>query len=115
MQEEYVEDFASDSAEDLEAFYDNDKNIKRAKSKEKGTLGTTAKKTYKLGEEIANGVRFFGQEKWTLNSSGKGGYTSAMCICPKCGELWRVSLMNVRKGNSTSCCGQKGKEGYGKK
>ncbi len=58
------------------------------------------KKSYKLGEEIAYGVKYFGREK----SIDK--VLTAMCICPRCNELWRVPLCKVRSGARISCCGR---------
>jgi len=52
---------------------------------------------YKLGENIANGIKYFGQEKIVKKRR------TAMCICPKCGELWRVGLSVVARGHSKSC------------
>ena len=57
---------------------------------------------YKLGEVIANGVRYFGQE--TRVQQGQKKVLTAMCICPECGETWRVIIANVRSGNSKACC-----------
>jgi hypothetical protein len=68
--------------------------------KERANNGTTKKtaKQYKLGEVIANGVRFFG----VVPSRGKR--TVIKAVCPICGELWEVDLYNVQSGNSQSCC-----------
>ena len=55
-------------------------------------------KQYKLGEVIANGVRYFG----VVPSKGKSKTIKA--ICPLCGEIWEVALHNVQTGNSKSCC-----------
>ena len=64
----------------------------------------TSKKVYRLGEVIANGVKYFGQDKFIR------GHTTAMCVCPKCTELWRVDLTSVRAGTSKSCgCTRKAK------
>jgi len=52
---------------------------------------------YKLGQEIANGVRYFGREKIV------DGKTTAMCVCPDCGELWRVKLHLVNSERTKSC------------
>jgi hypothetical protein len=59
-------------------------------------------KQFKMGEEIANGVRYFG------SVTNKGGKTLVKAICPTCDELWEVSLYNVQSGNSKSCCGFRG-------
>ena len=59
------------------------------------------KTIYKLGKEIAHGVRYFGQDL-----KDKYGNRTAMCICPKCGEQWRVPIAKVKNGSSTSCCGR---------
>jgi hypothetical protein len=62
--------------------------------------------SYKLGEEIAYGVRYFGV------GAIKGDRKMIKAICPTCEEMWEVSLYNVQSGNSTSCCGHKlGKKG----
>jgi len=65
----------------------------------------TNKKSYKLGEEINNGVKYFGQEKRLQN-----GAMTAMCVCPVCGELWRATLKFVRNGSSKQCCGKVGRK-----
>ena len=52
---------------------------------------------YKLGEVVANGVRYFGQEKTIKGSK------TAMCICPECDCLWRVELRYIRGGNTKHC------------
>jgi len=52
---------------------------------------------YKLGEVIANGVRYFGQNKTVDNR------VTSMCICPRCGETWRVLLSYVKTGRIKSC------------
>ena len=54
---------------------------------------------YRLGEEIANGVRYFGAESRTDK-----GEKVAKCICPVCGEAWRVVISNVKSGSVKSCC-----------
>lgn len=61
--------------------------------------GFNAKKTYRLGQEIKNGVRYFGQE-----TTDKKGNIYAKCVCPRCGELWKVRLSNVVSGETESCC-----------
>ena len=60
-------------------------------------------KSYKLGEEIAFGVRYFG----IVGNINKGYRKMVKAICPTCSELWEVSLYNVQSGNSTSCCGHR--------
>ena len=63
------------------------------------------KVTYKLGEELANGVKYFGQEKTVKK------VRTAMFVCPRCNELWRVAIAKVKIGAIASCCGR----GRGKK
>lgn len=56
---------------------------------------------FKMGEEIANSVRYWGQDRV------KNGNRTAMCVCPSCGELWRTRVSNVVKGMTKSCgCGK---------
>ena len=55
---------------------------------------------FKLGEEMANGILYWGQEK-TVKT-----HRTAMCICPACGNSWRVRVANVMNGRSKACCGQ---------
>jgi len=52
---------------------------------------------FKLGEVVANGVKYFGQEKVTK------GIRSAMFVCPLCEELWRANFFNVIKGRISHC------------
>lgn len=80
--------------ETLEDFRESARGLKKDSVKSNRITHTI----YRLGQEIANSVRWFGQEKVDAN-----GHRSAMCICPKCGNLWRVELVNVRNGNSKSC------------
>jgi hypothetical protein len=58
-------------------------------------------KSYKMGEEIAFGVRYFGM------GAIKGDRKMVKAICPTCDSLWEVSLYNVQSGNSKSCCGHR--------
>ncbi len=55
--------------------------------------------TYKLGEEVANGIKFWGQKG--TNNSRK---TTYMFICPNCHNLWRTTLTNVVDGKTLGCC-----------
>ena len=84
----------------MEEFYNavNEGRERKAKS--------IKSKSYKLGEEIAYGVRYFGI------GTIKGDRKMVKAICPTCSELWEVSLYNVQSGNSTSCCWHRvGKKG----
>ncbi len=54
---------------------------------------------YKLGEEIANGIRYFGAD-----SRNKKGDKIAKCICPVCGDACRVLISSVKNGSVKSCC-----------
>ena len=56
---------------------------------------------YKLGDEIAHGVKYFGQD-----SIDKQGNRTSICICPKCGEQWRVPIAKVKNGSRVTCCGR---------
>ncbi len=57
---------------------------------------------YKLGQEIANGIKYFGQDR--QEKYGKLGKKQrvALCVCT-CGEAWRVVIQNVQTGNTKSC------------
>ncbi len=65
--------------------------LARRKAEKKRTVAS-----YKLGEVIANGIRYFGQEKVVKR------HRTAICIC-HCGESWRVSITKVAGGYSKSC------------
>lgn len=52
---------------------------------------------YKLGQDVANGVRYFGQERMEKKTR------KALFICPFCNETWRASIANVECGNTKSC------------
>lgn len=70
-------------------------------------------RSHTLGETIGdNGVRYWGQDK-----KDKQGDTTAMFICPACGELWRVKLAKVKEGRAKVCCTgrRKCKENHTKK
>lgn len=58
---------------------------------------------YKLGEIIANNVKFWGQKITHDN-----GHITAMCICPLCKKAWRVDLTSVRNETTKSCGCMKG-------
>ena len=86
----YQDNESSDIYEDMKDNKQKDKSVNRHEPK-----------SYKLGEEIANGVKYFGQEGKTDK-----GVRTCMCICPQCNELWRVSIRHIQTGNSKSCgCG----------
>jgi hypothetical protein len=57
----------------------------------------TTRYKYNLGEEVKNGILFFGQEK-TIRSR-----KTAMCVCPFCNELWRVDLSRIHSGKVKDC------------
>ena len=84
----------------MEEFYIacSENRVKKGKTK-------VLAKQYKLGEVIANGVRYFGALPY------KGNKIMIKAICPLCGEIWGVSLYHVQSGNSKSCCnsGTKGR------
>lgn len=61
------------------------------------TIPQVYKYKYDLLQEVNNGVKYFGQRK-VIN-----GTTTALCICPHCNELWRVSLGNIKSGSTTNC------------
>ncbi len=61
-------------------------------------VGRSAPTQYKLGQEIANGVLFWGQVKIIKENR------TAICICPVCSESWRVRLSYVLSGDAKSCC-----------
>jgi len=54
--------------------------------------------TFKLLQEVNNGVVYFGRKKVIK------GHTTAMFICPKCGELWRCKISDVVAGRARQCC-----------
>lgn len=83
------EDYEREDVADINSALDEGKDKNVAKR---------AVPAYRLGEEIANGVKFFGQVQ-----VNKVGQRTAMCICPTCKELWRVAINNVKRGNSKSC------------
>ena len=77
--------------------------------KDNKKLTASINTTYKLLEEIANGIKFFGQIK-TIN-----GRTTCMAVC-HCGELWRVDISSVKAGKSKGCgCGRNGNTNASKK
>jgi len=53
---------------------------------------------YSLGQEVKNGIRYWGQEKT------KGHNRSCMFICPICYSAWRADLHNIVRGSTKSCC-----------
>lgn len=53
---------------------------------------------YNLGEEIANGVRFWGRERVAPD-----GTATAMMICPVCNELFRCNINKVGAGKVKRC------------
>jgi len=62
--------------------------------------------SYKLGETIANDIKYFGQEKIVK------GERTAVCIC-HCGKSWRVIVSRIARGVVKSCgcrCGRKVKQ-----
>jgi hypothetical protein len=61
-------------------------------------VGRIAPVQYKLGEEIAYDVKYWGQDKIEKENR------TAMCICPVCEKLWRVRISYVLAGKSKSCC-----------
>ena len=78
------------------------KKAKKAKKIEEGTNKQIY--VYKLGEEIANGVLFFG------NQVQKNRSLYAKCICP-CGEAFQGKLSQIRKGITTGCGCNRNKRG----
>ena len=65
----------------IEESYLPDLNILARRKTEKKQIVVS----YKLGEVIANGIRYFGQEKVVKR------HRTAICIC-HCGESWRVLI-----------------------
>lgn len=53
---------------------------------------------YKLGEVVANSIKYFGQDK---NVGPKKRRTS-MFICP-CGRAWRADMSSIKTGQAKSC------------
>lgn len=90
MNKEYKETLDSDIAEFMTSATEERKS-KKTKESHKSSGA------YKLGEVIANGVRYFGQEKAVKRNR------TAMCVCPACGELWRVPVLSIEKGLTKTC------------
>ena len=89
--------------------YDSENDVKALQSsveEERAKNAKTVKPVYfyRLNDEIANDVKYFGQE------SSVNGHKIAACICPICEELWRVDLASVRSGLAKSCGCAKGKK-----
>jgi len=57
--------------------------------------------SFKLGEEIANGVRYWGKETKVKKKR------IVACICPKCDSEFRADIYNVITGKTGGCdeCG----------
>ena len=53
--------------------------------------------SYKLGEEVANGVKWWGQVNYKKNQ-----YT-ALFICPRCQETFRSQITKVLNGAIITC------------
>ena len=87
--------------DDLEELSKANRDIRNANFNKKPI---NAKKIYKLGEIINNDVKYFGQDK-TVNK-----HRTCMCICPECGELWRVALSAIVGGHIKGCLCQNGKK-----
>ena len=51
---------------------------------------------WKLGEEVNNGIRYFGQQRKNKDS------VTALFIC-HCGEAWRCRITSIVSGASKSC------------
>ena len=54
--------------------------------------------TYKLGDQVANGIRWWGNV-----SKDKRSRTTAVFICPRCENTWRCRLSNIISGSTKSC------------
>jgi len=61
-------------------------------------VGRATPPQYKLGQEIANGVRYWGQDKIVKDNR------TSICICPACGNVWRVRVSFILSGDTKSCC-----------
>lgn len=57
----------------------------------------TYRHIYRVGDVLANGVMYFGQEKVVKKSR------TALFICPRCNESWRVSISHIAQGRIKSC------------
>ena len=53
---------------------------------------------YKLGEVVANGIKYFGQEKGV----GPRKRRTCMFICT-CGRAWRADMSSIKMGHAKSC------------
>lgn len=52
---------------------------------------------YKIGDVVENDVKYFGKEK-IVNK-----HRTAMFICPRCNELWRVAISSIANSRTKSC------------
>ena len=53
---------------------------------------------YKLGEIVANGIKYFGQDK----NVGPRKRRTCMFICT-CGKAWRADMSSIKMGHAKSC------------
>lgn len=66
------------------------------KNEDEPSKSTYLALSYRLGEEINNGILFFGQVKVIKKR------TTCVAIC-HCGNAWRVSIDNIKSGRTKSC------------
>ena len=76
----------------------NDFNALRIESKGGKAIKThSLRGVYRLGQEVANGVKFWGNEKI------KHGRLYADFICPYCGDKFNAGIDNIKSGNTLRC------------
>jgi len=66
--------------------------------KEKAKRSLPPVPTYKLGEEVKHGIKFWGHKL-----KDKKANLTYLFICPKCGELWRSTISKVLNAKARSC------------
>ncbi len=60
-------------------------------------IPTYSSSSYKLGEEVANGFKWWGHVKCTDKK-----YT-ALFICPECNNVFTAQITKILDGSITSC------------
>jgi len=86
--------------EDVIDYYNFESGEKRESVHKDRKKVETLAHAFKLGEDINNGILYWGQDKIV-----KSNRTCA-CICPVCNKVWRAHISSVLSGSTKSCCGR---------
>jgi len=68
------------------------KRLKKSDKKQKEFIFTA-----KLGEEVKNGIRYWGKQR-VVNYIHRATF-----ICPECGNTWEASIKRILEGKTLNC------------